>query len=96
MTRLEEDLLRKGLLSRERLDEAAERARREARPLPAVLLEDGIIEESELLRALAAQYGLEFVTLGQSTESADGQGDSPQKGGSTGGMPYGVVGEPTW
>lgn len=67
MSRLEQELLKRRLVSREDLDKAIEVSRSSRAPLPAVLLDRGLIEESALLEAQASQYGLEFVRLSETT-----------------------------
>ncbi|MFC1452762.1 GspE/PulE family protein [Verrucomicrobiota bacterium] len=69
MTDLQETLLRRGLLTREQLDEAADTARELRRQLPAVLLERDLVPEADLLQILAEQHHLEFVRLGETAVS---------------------------
>jgi type II secretory ATPase GspE/PulE/Tfp pilus assembly ATPase PilB-like protein len=63
MHKLDKLLLDKGLLSRERLADAAEISKQTLKPLQDVLVDRGFIAEAELLKVLAEQHGLEYVDL---------------------------------
>ena len=56
-------IFRAGLLSEEQLEEALQDAINRGRRLGQVLLERGLLQESDLSRLLAEQRGLEFVSL---------------------------------
>jgi len=63
MARLEKELVERGMLSPEQLSRVLEIAVKNRKPLPVVLLEKGLVPETELLRLLAEQKGTRFVTL---------------------------------
>jgi hypothetical protein len=56
-------LLERGLISRERLDEALAESQHTKERIGEVLLRRGWMYEQELARALAYQYGLDYVDL---------------------------------
>jgi type IV pilus assembly protein PilB len=58
-------LVSQGLLPRDRLDAALAEQAETGKPLPRVLIERGYVNEVDLVRALAAQVGLEFVDLSE-------------------------------
>jgi type IV pilus assembly protein PilB len=58
-------LVSQGLLPRDRLDAALVEQAETGKPLPRVLIERGYVNEVDLVRALAAQVGLEFVDLSE-------------------------------
>ena len=61
--RLGEILVDLGLVDEPTLQQALQTGRETGRMLGDVLLEEGLISGDDLLRALAAQYGVEFVDL---------------------------------
>jgi len=63
MHRLEKKLQEKGLISKERLAEALEISKQSSKSFHEVLVERGFVSESELLKILAEQHGMEFVDL---------------------------------
>jgi len=63
MHRLEKKLQEKGLLSKDRIAEAIEISKQSSRSFHEVLVERGFVSESELLKILAEQHGMEFVDL---------------------------------
>jgi len=67
MNKLGQRLEADGLLSAERFEEAAARARESRRPLPDVLRDDGYVAEGPLLSALGKVYGLQVVDLDDDT-----------------------------
>ncbi|MFQ5947947.1 MAG: type II secretion system protein GspE, partial [Acidimicrobiia bacterium] len=62
-------LLEAGLLTREELERAGALQADSGLPLSRVLIDEGIIEESQLVQALARQIGIEYVSLAD--ESVD-------------------------
>lgn len=58
-------LVSQGLLPRAKLDAALAEQAETGKPLPRVLIERGYVNEVDLVRALAAQVGLEFVDLSE-------------------------------
>lgn len=56
-------LVRRGLLSQQRLDELRYRSQVSGTPLWKLLLEDGALPEAEVLRAVAEVLGLNFVEI---------------------------------
>jgi type IV pilus assembly protein PilB len=60
-------LLEEGLISRDQLDQAVTVQSESGMPLGRVLVDEGLIEEGELVKALARQIGLEYVDLSQVT-----------------------------
>ena len=58
-------LVSEGLLHPERLQAALAEHNETGKPLPRVLIEHGYVNEVDLVRALAAQVGLEFVDLSE-------------------------------
>ncbi len=60
-------IFRAGLLSEEQLQDALEDSIRRGRRLGQVLLERGLLQESDLARLLAGQRGLPYVSLGDLT-----------------------------
>ena len=58
-------LLEEGLLSREQLDRAVETQIASGIPLGRVLVEEGFVVESDLVRTLARQIGIEYVDLSE-------------------------------
>ncbi|MGZ8765305.1 MAG: GspE/PulE family protein [Acidimicrobiia bacterium] len=58
-------LVSQGLLPRDKLDAALAEHAETGKPLPRVLIERGYVNEVDLVRALAAQVGLEFVDLSE-------------------------------
>ena len=67
---LSDILLDEGLIDEAQLSAAFDEHQRAGRPLGRVLVEHGVLSESELVSALAQQIGLEFVDL--SDYSVDG------------------------
>lgn len=63
MKQLGDILLDDGLVTREQLDQALEEHHRVGRALGRVLVEQGVLSESQLVAALATQIGLQFVDL---------------------------------
>lgn len=61
--RLGEILVDLGLIEEAAVEQALQTGRETGRMLGDVLLEEGLISGDDLLRALAAQYGVEFVDL---------------------------------
>ncbi|MDT7041072.1 GspE/PulE family protein [Candidatus Nitronereus thalassa] len=62
-TSLEEILLKHELLSPTQLSECMQRAESTATPLREILLEEGLVKEEPLARAIAEQFGLPFEPL---------------------------------
>ena len=60
-------LQQEGLLTQVRLDAALAEQRATAKPLGRILIEAGVISESDLVRMLARQVGLDFVDLGEAS-----------------------------
>jgi type IV pilus assembly protein PilB len=60
-------LLEEGLISRDQLDQAVTVQSESGMPLGRVLVDEGLIEEGELVKALARQIGLEYVDLSEIT-----------------------------
>ena len=60
-------LLEEGLLTRRDLERAAEVQADSGMPLTRVLVTEGIVAESDLVRALAGHIGLEYVNLSEVT-----------------------------
>jgi len=60
-------LLEDGLLTREQLEEALARQASSGRPLRRVLVEDGIVDETEVMRSIAKRHGVDFVELSDLT-----------------------------
>jgi type IV pilus assembly protein PilB len=58
-------LVSQGLLPRDQLDAALSEHAKTGKPLPRILIEAGYVNEVDLVRALAAQVGLEFVDLSE-------------------------------
>ena len=58
-------LLEEGLLTRRDLDRAVEVQTNTGTPLTRVLVTEGIVEEADLVRALARHIGLEYVNLSE-------------------------------
>jgi hypothetical protein len=58
-------LLEEGLLTRRDLDRAVEVQTSTGTPLTRVLVTEGIVEEADLVRALARHIGLEYVNLSE-------------------------------
>ena len=56
-------LLEEGLLTRDQLDQAVSLQTESGLPLGRVLVDEGLIEEAELVKILARQIGLEYVDL---------------------------------
>lgn len=56
-------LIEQGKITKEQLDEALERQRTSGEPIGQLLVDAGHISETELLKVLAEQLGLEFVEL---------------------------------
>ncbi|OVE76586.1 hypothetical protein BVX97_00730 [bacterium E08(2017)] len=61
--KLADRLVDKGLLTKDQLEKALERSRVAYKPLPQVLREENLVSESDLLKVMAEQHGLEFVVL---------------------------------
>jgi type II secretory ATPase GspE/PulE/Tfp pilus assembly ATPase PilB-like protein len=61
--RLGKELVKKGLLSKKQLDEATEISTKSHEPLSAVLIDQGLIKETDLLKIQAHQHGMDFVDL---------------------------------
>jgi type IV pilus assembly protein PilB len=57
-------LLERGLITQEQLDAALEEQRQTRKSLGRVLIDAGVLAESDLVATLAARIGLEFVDLG--------------------------------
>ena len=60
---LGELILEEGLISKEKLDEAVEESHKAGRSLGRVLIDNGMVTESNLIALLAKQVGLDFVDL---------------------------------
>ncbi len=56
-------LLEEGLITRDQLDHAVEVQGRSGTPLGRVLVDEGLVPEAELVKALARQIGIEYVDL---------------------------------
>lgn len=63
MQNLEKTLTERGLVSAADLDRAQALARQTFKPLPTVLVDQGFLDEAELLQVLAELHGLDFVRL---------------------------------
>ena len=63
MKQLGDILLEDGLVTRNQLDDGLRRAPASGRSLGRVLVDQGILSESQLVAALAQQIGLRFVDL---------------------------------
>ena len=63
MTSLEQRLLDQGLLNAKELEKARDFSKLSRRPLTDVLLGDGLVDESPLLRILADLHGLPFLDI---------------------------------
>ena len=64
MKQLGDVLLERGLATPEQVYEAGQEQRRVGRSMGRVLVDQGVISEADLVRALAAQIGLDYVDLG--------------------------------
>ena len=60
-------LLQEGLLSRADLDRATEIQGETGMPLGRILVEEGFVKETDLVKTLARHIGLEFVALDEVT-----------------------------
>jgi type IV pilus assembly protein PilB len=60
-------LLERGLATPEQVQQASEEQRRVGRSMGRILVGQGVLSESDLVAALAAQIGLDFVDLGDVT-----------------------------
>ncbi len=58
-------LLEEGLITRNQLDHAVEVQGRSGTPLGRVLVDEGLVAEAELVKALARQIGIEYVDLAE-------------------------------
>ena len=56
-------LLQEGLLTREQLDHAVDVQAKTGTPLGRILVDERLVEESELVKALARQIGIEYVDM---------------------------------
>src|SRR5437660_2388102 len=56
-------LLERGLITQEQLDAALEEQRETRKSLGRVLIDGGMVSETDLVATLAARIGLEFVDL---------------------------------
>ena len=65
MKQLGDILLEGGLVSREQLDVAVEEQNRLGRSLGRVLVDQGVLTESQLVASLATQIGMRFVDLSE-------------------------------
>ncbi|MEX1164326.1 MAG: ATPase, T2SS/T4P/T4SS family, partial [Nitriliruptor sp.] len=65
MRQLGQVLLDQGLITNAQLDEAIEEQRERGRSLGRILVDRGFISERDLVTALAAQVGMEFVDLAE-------------------------------
>ena len=63
MKQLGDVLLERGLASPEQVYEASQEQRRVGRSMGRVLVEQGVLSEADLVAALAAQIGLDFIDL---------------------------------
>jgi type IV pilus assembly protein PilB len=59
--------MREGLLTEAQLDAALSEQSRSGKPLGRILIESGTISETDLVRTLATQVGLEYFDLGDAT-----------------------------
>ncbi len=64
MKQLGDVLLERGLATPEQVYEAGQEQRRVGRSMGRVLVDQGVLSEADLVRALAAQIGLDYVDLG--------------------------------
>ena len=64
MKQLGDVLLERGLATPEQVYEASQEQRRVGRSMGRVLVDQGVLTESNLVAALAAQIGLDFIDLG--------------------------------
>ncbi len=60
-------LLEEGLITRNQLDHAVEVQGRSGTPLGRVLVDEGLVAEAELVKALARQIGIEYVDLAEAS-----------------------------
>ncbi len=60
-------LLEEGLITRDQLDHAVEVQGRSGTPLGRVLVDEGLVAEAELVKALARQIGIEYVDLAEAS-----------------------------
>ncbi|MGH3443446.1 MAG: type IV-A pilus assembly ATPase PilB [Nitriliruptorales bacterium] len=67
MSELAELLVRRGVIDEARLEEAQKEQERLGKSLGRILIEQGLVSEQDLVSALSAQIGMEFVDL-QSTD----------------------------
>ncbi|MFQ5966295.1 MAG: PilT/PilU family type 4a pilus ATPase [Acidimicrobiia bacterium] len=56
-------LVDRRLLTKDSLESALSREQETGRPLPKILIEEGLVREEDLLRAVAEQVGMEFIDL---------------------------------
>ncbi len=67
-------LMRAGLISQAQLDAGVAEHIARSKPLGRVLIESGVVSETDVVRALAAQVGLEYVDLSDLTVDASAVG----------------------
>ncbi len=65
MLKLEERLLRKGVISEDALQRAVEVARQSHKPLAEVLVEQEAVDERTLLGVQAEHFGIDFISLSE-------------------------------
>ena len=67
-------LMRAGLISQAQLDAAVVEHNARSKPLGRVLIESGVVSETDVVRSLALQVGLEYVDLSDLTVDASAVG----------------------
>jgi type II secretory ATPase GspE/PulE/Tfp pilus assembly ATPase PilB-like protein len=63
--RIEDALVKRNLLTPERLEEVKEEQKRSGEPLGRILLKKGYLREEDLIRALAEQFKIPFIRFGK-------------------------------
>ena len=67
MKQLGDVLLERGLATPDQVQQASEEQRRVGRSMGRILVDQGVLSEADLVAALAAQIGLEYIDLGEVT-----------------------------
>jgi len=63
--RIGEILVGAGLVTQEQVDQVAEAARKSGKRVGEALVEAGLVKEEDVAKALAKQFGLEYIDVGQ-------------------------------
>ena len=63
--KIKDSLIKKNLITPEKLEEAQAEQKKSGEPLGQILLRKGFIREEDLTRALAEQYNIPFVRFGK-------------------------------